>query len=589
MSFYVAVHRDASRSTFKGNTAAHFTTRLNRHIIRNSEYNVAVNSIMKYRRDGVDAALSRVSRDVKVETSTMSSIGSTTPIDFTICNTIPKSFPAFPMTDKTKKLLSAAKLAYIKITEPIIFMNRITDNKIELELVKNGTVMKENTKKFRFTDEDYLTENMLNKITFERTFPLSIFTPNDAVITVSYANCKLTVKQVSTISTTVAQTTAKPIKPTKSAFTYGIRFWPQGELKDYLFREAKLDDISTAETLDVKIASGFVDLRLNDVYESVMECNIDALDKYSGIVPAVEVLEDVKLMLIQHKDIYQVKDIIGGFGITDHYFRNVFEKFKLKPCPKYQAGKNVMLWLSKEVRESFGLPEFIRTNDGRQLVIKIDDPELGKYATYTTDIRNVSDVADYVNSQVNIQLPYILRFDVSNKQLTIRYSEHVKLTLPYVLTYYDTACTENTEQWPITIYYQPAKGVDKIKKYATVDRASSLSLQGEAIKDTCQTVTGDSTLVFKIRGDDPSTLMVDKKLEVVIPQQLAQHFKLPLSLKHTPTVVEVTNMRMVKQPIWITCDLIDEMMLGEGAIKLLTPSPLYLNTDITSKQYDPVS
>src|SRR3977135_4695881 len=222
MSFYVAVHSDASRSTFKGNTAAHFTTRLNRHIILNSEYNVAVNSIMKYRRDAVDAALSRVSRDVKVETSTVSPIGSTARTDLTICNTIPKSFPAFPMTDKTKKLLSAAKLAYIKITEPIIFMNRLTDNMIELELVKNGTVINEYKKKFRFTEEDYLTENMFNKITFQRVFETS-----DAVITVSYANCKLTVKQVPTISTTVAPT--KPTKPTKPNVTYGIQFWPQGE------------------------------------------------------------------------------------------------------------------------------------------------------------------------------------------------------------------------------------------------------------------------------------------------------------------------------------------------------------------------
>src|SRR3977135_74546 len=592
MSFYVAVHSDASRSTFKGNTAAHCTTRLNRHIILNSEYNVAVNSIMKYRRDGVDAALSRVSRDVKVETSTASPTGSTTPPDLTICNTIPKSFPAFPMTDKTKQLLSAAKLAYIKITEPIIFMNRLTDNKIELELVKNGTVMKEHTKKFRFTEAEYLTENMFTKITFECKFTFSKFTPNDTMITVSYANCKLSVKQgstisstVSTISSTVAPTTAKP---TKSAITYGIRFWPQGDLKDYLFRETKIDDISIAETLDVKIASGFVDLRLKDVYQSVMECNIDALDKYSGNVPAVEVLEDVKLMLIQLKDKYNVKDIIGGFGITDQYFRNVFEKFKLKPCPKYQAGKNAMLWLSKEVRESFGLPEFIRTNDGRQLIIKIVDPALGKYATYTTDIQNVSDVVEYVNSQVNIQLPYILRFDVSNTQLTIRYSEHIKLTLPYVLTYYDTACTENLEQWPITIYYQPTKGMDKIKKYALVDRAKFLTLQGKAIKEACQTETDDSSLVFRL-GDDPSSLEVDKKLEVVIPQQLAQHFKLPMSLKHAPTTEIATNIQIGKQPIWITCDLIDEMMLGEGAIKLLTPSPLDLNTDITSKQYVLVS
>ena len=129
--------------------------------------------------------------------------------------------------------------------------------------------MKEHTKKFRFTEAEYLTENMFTKITFECTFTFGKFTPNDTMITVSYANCKLSVKQgstisstVSTISSTVAPTTAKP---TKSAITYGIRFWPQGDLKDYLFREAKIDDISTAETLDVKIASGFVDLRLDDV------------------------------------------------------------------------------------------------------------------------------------------------------------------------------------------------------------------------------------------------------------------------------------------------------------------------------------
>src|SRR3977135_2979609 len=195
---------------------------------------------MKYRRDGVDAALSRVSLDVKVKpstaspiSSTASPIGSTTPPDLTICNTIPKSFPAFPMTDKTKKLLSAAKLAYIKITEPIIFMNRITDNMIELELVKNGMVIKEYKKKFRFTDEDYLTENMLNKITFERVFETS-----DAVITVAYANCKLTIKQVSTISTTVAPT--KPTKSTKPNVTYASDSGRKVILKIICFVKPKL-------------------------------------------------------------------------------------------------------------------------------------------------------------------------------------------------------------------------------------------------------------------------------------------------------------------------------------------------------------
>src|SRR3981189_449894 len=68
MSFYVAVHSDASRKTFTDNTAAQFTTRLSKPIILNSEYNVAVSSIIKYWRDGISAPLvaSRLIRDAPV-------------------------------------------------------------------------------------------------------------------------------------------------------------------------------------------------------------------------------------------------------------------------------------------------------------------------------------------------------------------------------------------------------------------------------------------------------------------------------------------------------------------------------------------
>src|SRR3981189_1129356 len=63
MSLYVAVHSDASRKTFTDNTAAKFTTRLSKPIILNSEYNVAVSSIIKYWRDGISEPFSGVKNE----------------------------------------------------------------------------------------------------------------------------------------------------------------------------------------------------------------------------------------------------------------------------------------------------------------------------------------------------------------------------------------------------------------------------------------------------------------------------------------------------------------------------------------------
>ena len=81
--------------------------------------------------------------------------------------------------------------------------------------------------------------------------------------------------------------------------------------------------------------------------------------------------------------------------------------------------------------------------------------------------------------------------------------------------------------------------------------------------------------------------MVDKRLEVTIPHELAQRLKIPTILKYVPVVDKAIT--KVEQPIWITCDLVDEMLVGEAAIKLLTPSPLTLNGEIISMQYVPVS
>ena len=172
MSFYVTVYSDASRSSFSNNKAASFTRRLNKQIILNGEYNVAVASIISYRREKVDEPI-HLSRDRRREMAT------TAPNP--VCTAIPQSFPTFPMSDGDKARLDKARLAYIKSTTPIIFINSLKGDYIELELMKNRTAVKSLTHRFRYTELPYLTEETHKKILFLHTF-----TDNGHEITVRY-------------------------------------------------------------------------------------------------------------------------------------------------------------------------------------------------------------------------------------------------------------------------------------------------------------------------------------------------------------------------------------------------------------------
>src|SRR3981189_2274308 len=97
-----------STKTFTDNTEAKFTTRLSKPIILNSEYNVAVSSIIKYWRDGISEPLvaSRMKRDAPVEVSTVAPVTTVASVDSSPCGNIPHTFPEYQMSEATKKLLS---------------------------------------------------------------------------------------------------------------------------------------------------------------------------------------------------------------------------------------------------------------------------------------------------------------------------------------------------------------------------------------------------------------------------------------------------------------------------------------------------
>ena len=170
MSFYVAVHSDASRKTFTDNTAAKFTTRLSKPIILNSEYNVAVSSIIKYWRDGISEPLvaSKMKRDAPVEISTVAPVTTVASVDPSPCANIPHTFPKYIMSEATKNLLSDARLAYLKYTAPIVFINDHVSNQIKLDLVNNNVVV--STHSLTPTQEIYLTEAGVKQLTFNHIF-----------------------------------------------------------------------------------------------------------------------------------------------------------------------------------------------------------------------------------------------------------------------------------------------------------------------------------------------------------------------------------------------------------------------------------
>src|SRR3981189_3256354 len=115
-------------------------------------------------------------------------------------------------------------------------------------------------------------------------------------------------------------------------------------LKNIYSVKLNMMSLKKTQTLNVGHGSGkYTDLRLTDKYDFIMECNIDSLYKYDGFVGPEE--NDVR-MTFSMKHSYSLKDLLTGYGMTDKYFMDSFEKFVLHPRPKYQKGKNVMLWLS---------------------------------------------------------------------------------------------------------------------------------------------------------------------------------------------------------------------------------------------------
>ena len=147
-----------------------------------------------------------------------------------------------------------------------------------------------------------------------------------------------------------------------------------------------------------------------------------------------------------------------------------------------------------------------------------------------------------------------------------------------------------------TIHYVDAGGLGKVSKafgvphkgaYVEQTKAMQKATQ-EAFKEIAQEIDrkagateGTTSLEFKVNMREG----VIKGYDMPEGYELELDRRLAIRLK-TPARIYASNLN---EYAWITCDLVAETLIGERAIRLLTPTPLRITSDVTvNREYVPV-
>src|SRR5258708_17736564 len=154
---------------------------------------------------------------------------------------------------------------------------------------------------------------------------------------------------------------------------------------------------------------------------------------------------------------------------------------------------------------------------------------------------------------VTMQLGHVFNFSIS---------ESLKLKLPHAFNRYTLKSVETDSQWPVRIYYFDEDGISKIKKEFTVPWKKASTTQAASIKiainnafkeiaeaiEAKTKVKPDLEFKFKLERGAIKNIEVPEGMEIVIPQELANIFKISPSLFS----------KQANELAWITCDLRSE-------------------------------
>jgi hypothetical protein len=227
------------------------------------------------------------------------------------------------------------------------------------------------------------------------------------------------------------------------------------------------------------------------------------------------------------------------------------------------------------------------------MLVRERDDDFNHFENWHLTIKNTGDF-DRLQAAINGKVlpPYTLEVAYKNRNLDIKISEAVKVALPYVFNYCTIGCVTALERWPIKISYPRLKSVAKINAEATIRKTTSLIYVSSDLTEAAKTAIETLPATFKVvlsntvANGHRAYAINDDKVMIEIPHALAKYFAIPSRLKSydmAPKNIIATR------PVWLTASFVDEMIMGDVALKLLTPGPIDLYAPIVNMQYVPVT
>src|SRR5271156_5783298 len=578
MSFYVVLNSAENLEEFPLNSAALFTSSLNKQICLTNEYNVAVSSVLLWdskllkcadsqvrsKRDTLEnSELYRVKRIDAPQAALAASASSAAASETTdppthlnagkVCE-LPLQMPTFTPTVEQQACIDRGMAAILSNSSP--YIAKVSGNgglcsvTITVQSSKN-TALKSITKSIEYNEPRYfIRKSFVTNVAFADNILLNAIVGKVAASSV----------------TTAATTTASQIPTT---FSFNLAFSKctlsvsiegledmlklREEYKIYVTWKGPIDRIFKDKTLSMPNGKNSDSISFYGDY--IASVNLDNLHRYStGDVNVNDLFDDFKVVYLERAT-YSFDRVKADLAKSE--FKDIFTDFipKKSLMPKIQPDNRVCL-LSRRIATAIKLPMKFKFNDGRDLEIRIEDPELDCFKIFNHRITDWLTVDEYVNKSVNLRKLYTLKFTNSNSKpplpeslLRITYSPHVKLKLPYVLNYFSITCDENVEQWPITIYYQSAKGVDQVVKNILVERKKTGDAQGEAIEEAAQKEFNDSHIKFSITYP-AGVVKMTRLLTVQLPLEAAKLYKVPPIMRSsTPAVAKPQESKHSHTPL----------------------------------------
>jgi hypothetical protein len=534
--FYLVLHSDASSTAFPENRPGHFKSILREEInLGNIEYKVAISSITRYYETSMDdLAFVREKRQAPTPGIVIA-----------------------PKYEARQQSLAAAQESYLQGGRSLIACGDVKDYTVKFKVALQE-------EEFTIFTEQEITKDMLERALTYRSTKVGglIFE-----LTHMAGIGKLTVAGPKGVTKTPFQVTFSEVLTNKLKLSQSIF---RGELNKDKIRQ--IIDLRA-----IAVADWGPDLRR--VLPFMMRLSIDNYAA-KNIVTKV-----------------WCKDIDDQSKLADYlvapFVHDGKNAYPLHPRSQYSYK------LSPKLATLYGLPEEF---DSQLQLIKVYVKNLKGVEALHREIQilekdmNAAGIERLLNN-ANIPVPHKLTVTrVDDKKLTVKISDAIRIELPNACNLLSFESTQAVGEWPASIHYVDDGGLGKVQKEFAVPFKKTYADQVAAMQTATQKAF--DAIAKEIDDKEPAddnkttlTFQIIKTRNIITGYEIPEGYELQLDRglairMKTPIHIYASNLN---EFAWITCDLVSETCVGERAMRLLTPTPVKMFTDVIARmEYVPV-